>query len=85
MTVAELIQELDRIEDKTRLVIIQKDGEGNGYSPISCVEEDGYVAEEDWLGERTLEALTPELESQGYSEEDVDEDAVPALFLIPVN
>ncbi|KKN89674.1 hypothetical protein LCGC14_0235200 [marine sediment metagenome] len=87
MTVRELIEELRKI-DGDKVVIIQKDREGNGYSPLSDVDgEDVYVPETTWYGKRFLAKLTPELEEQGYGEGDVVEEGEgqPAVFLCPVN
>ena len=71
MTVKELIAELGEIADQNRIVIMQKDGEGNGYSPLSCVETDAYWAETTWSGDVGLEPETP--------------GGVPALILVPTN
>lgn len=86
MKVKELI-ELLKNEDPDSIVICQKDPEGNGYSPLYSVEGDsqGYVPDSTWSGERALLKLTPELVEQGFSEEDVDETAEKAVFLVPVN
>lgn len=84
MKVKELIDLLQQ-QNPEAVVVCQADPEGNSYSPLSSVEPEGYVAETTWSGERRLLALTPELEQQGYSEEDVDEGATPAVFLVPVN
>lgn len=44
MTVQELINWLEKVEDKTRLVILRKDAAGNGYSPVAGVAEaDAYT------------------------------------------
>jgi hypothetical protein len=37
-----------------------------------------------WNGDRCLLALTPELEAKGYTEDDMDEQAKPAVFLVPL-
>ena len=84
MTVKELIADLQQ-EDGDRLVVMASDGEGNKYSPLSAYDTGAYTPESTWSGEVGLEKLTPELEKQGYSEEDVAEDGVPALILYPVN
>ena len=57
MTVRELIAHLSRCANPDALVVLQKDGEGNGYSPMRG--DDGYdpahveqyVAETTWYGE----------------------------------
>jgi hypothetical protein len=84
MTVADLIKELQK-HDPKRLVVMSKDSEGNGYSPLSSVETAAYRADTTWSGEIGLERLTPGLRKMGYSEEDVIQDGVPALVLGPVN
>lgn len=84
MKVGELI-ELLKQEDQDALVVCQKDPEGNGYSPLSDISRDGYVAETTWYGERRLLELTKEDRKAGYSEEDVNSNAEKAVFLCPVN
>lgn len=81
MTVKELIELLGK-EDTKRLVIMSIDGEGNGHSLFSGVETCAW-AEEHGYGEIGLEELTDELREQGYTEEDVKEDGVPALCFYP--
>lgn len=75
MKVKKLIELLKK-EDPEAIVICQKDAEGNGHSPLSCICEDGYIANNKWSGDRYL---------HGYTTEDAAEDAVKAVFLIPVN
>ena len=91
MTLLELRDELNRIMDAdhsagARLVIVQKDSEGNGYSPLSAVDAENcaYLADSTWSGEVGLERLTPSMEDAGYEEEDVC-DGAPAAVLCPVN
>lgn len=51
MKVSELIEELSKWAPDTE-VILQKDGEGNGYSPLYAVDGNAvYVAESTWSGE----------------------------------
>ena len=83
MTVKKLIEKL-QMEDPDRLVVCQKDPEGNGYSPLEDWWTGAYRAETTWSGEAGLETLTDENREAGYSEEDVIADGVPALFLVPV-
>jgi hypothetical protein len=59
-------------------VVLQKDAEGNGYSPLADASLDLYVAQTPWYGDR-LE-IDPE-----DPEDDDESDAVKALFLQPVN
>jgi hypothetical protein len=87
MTVKELKKLLENVDDN-RIVILQKDGEGNGYSPLECIDdESNYRADSTWSGEVGYQKLTPELIKQGYSDEDIlsGDGAVPALILVPVN
>ena len=83
MKVSDLIQLLQK-EDPNRLVVISKDSEGNSYSPLSDMHIASYKADSTWSGECGLEKLTDELESRGYTEEDVL-DGEPALILYPSN
>lgn len=39
--------------DDNDLVILSKDGEGNGFSPLSEAEDNHYEAETTWMGEMT--------------------------------
>lgn len=82
MKVKELIEQLSQA-DPEKFVIISRDGEGNGYSDLADVSInnnswnfDGY---ESSLG---LEYLTPILEGQGYTEEDIIE-GIPVVVLWP--
>lgn len=85
MKVSELIAFLEQC-DPDREVILQKDGEGNGYSPLSGFVECAYHPYNDWSGEARLESLTPELIAEGYSDEDLAyEDDWPVVILFPVN
>jgi hypothetical protein len=85
MTVGELRRELDNL-DPELLVVLQKDSEGNGYSPLSDFEVLNYVPETTWYGEIRYPELTPELEAAGYGEEDIynGEDAVHYPCIPPV-
>ena len=84
MTVKELIDALAK-EDLNRLVIMAKDAEGNGYSPISHFWTGAYLDDTGWSGEAGLEKLTPEDEEGGYGEEDVISHGIPAVILCPMN
>jgi hypothetical protein len=83
MTVKELIEVLEG-ENPDRLVVMSKDSEGNGFSPLADASTESYQASCTWAGEIGIEKLTPELEKDGYTEEDVM-DGVPALVLWPTN
>ena len=87
MTVKKLIKQLQEIENKVRVVIMSKDAEGNGYSPLSNLQESAYEADSTWSGEILMEGkLTPELIKQGYSEGDMENDnSQAAIILWPTN
>ncbi len=84
MTVKELIEELEKL-DGERIVVLSKDGEGNGFSPLSDIDCSVYTSETTWCGEVHIEELTPELRKQGYTEDDVREDGQKAVVLWPTN
>jgi predicted RNA-binding protein with PUA domain len=84
MTVRELIEALKAIPNQDRIVVMSKDGEGNGFSPLADIGEESYAAESTWHGTTGIEALTPELEERGFSEEDVVK-GEPCLTLWPTN
>lgn len=86
VTVRELIKELESIENKERIVIMQRDAEGNGYSPLYSIDDtSAYKATTTWFGEVGFEKLTEELKKAGYNEEDIMTDGQPCLVLCPVN
>lgn len=84
MNVKELKEILNKTNDND-LVVMSKDAEGNGYSPLSAIEECIYEAECTWEGQIGLRRLTPELIKEGYCEEDLLEDGVNAIVLYPTN
>ena len=69
ITVAELIAELQRL-DPAMIAIVQKDGEGNGYSPLAGVDVGFYAAKNTWSGD--------------VSEDEIP-DSTPCIILFPVN
>jgi hypothetical protein len=72
MTVRQLVAALSRM-NPDRLVVLQKDAEGNGYSPLRDHGTDAncrYIAESTWSGEVRIERLTPALRAQGFGPED---------------
>jgi hypothetical protein len=85
MKIKELIKYLQDFNEPERRVILQKDAEGNGYSPLYGCELSGYVEENSYSGYTCLEELTPEDIAQGYTEEDVEEDCEKVLVLYPIN
>lgn len=80
MKVKELIEVLQQLPQDA-IVILQKDSEGNGYSPLSGAEPCHYVAETTWSGEvRDHEDMKHECELEG------EECPAPnAVVLWPVN
>lgn len=75
MTVRELIHHLRTCQNQEAIVIIQKDAEGNGFSPMrdfasndpAIVER--YVADSAWSGD-----VYPD-----------GEDGVPCVVFVPIN
>lgn len=49
MTVAELIQRLQEC-DPAAVVVLAKDAEGNGYSPLEEIDAGVYTADTTWGG-----------------------------------
>lgn len=87
MTLDELraqLAELGHLPGDT-IVILAKDAEGNGFSPLTEVEEAMYAADSTYSGERYM------TEEQRLAEDDPDdwssapEEAVRAVFLWPTN
>lgn len=85
MKVKELIEQLQELDPEMEC-IMQKDSEGNGYSPLAGADPDGiYVADSTWSGEVYDSTWTAE-------DADMDEDLWEAmlkkprcLVLFPVN
>lgn len=87
MTVRELRRLLEN-QDPSALVVLSADAEGNHMSPCGGIEAATYVGRSPWSGECYLPELTPELEAQGYTAEDVrtvESGAENALVLYPMN
>ncbi len=87
MTVGELISELQSMPSE-RMVVMQKDAEGNGYSPLRGADTDDvlvYLADSTWSGDVGISEVTPEYEREGYHAEDIIEDGVPCVVLFPIN
>ncbi len=81
MTVAELITELQKT-DPNRIVVLQKDAEGNGYSPLAGADCSAlYVADSTWSGE----VYDEEPEDPDADEDRPDETAKKCVVLWPVN
>ena len=84
MTVGELIQQLQALEAPHRIVVMAKDAEGNGYSPLSSMWIGAYAPDSTWSGTAGFEFLTPEDEAAGYDEEDLIV-GQSAVILCPTN
>lgn len=78
------LAELDHLPGDT-IVVLAKDGEGNGFSPLAEVEDAMYDADSTYSGERymTDAAYTALDDPDDYSQ--APESAVPAVFLWPTN
>lgn len=78
MTVRELIHHLRTCANPDAIVILQKDAEGNGYSPLRDFASndpaivDRYFADSTWSGEV-------------YPADDAPEGGVPCITLVPIN
>lgn len=86
MTVRELIEELQKM-DPERIVILQKDAEGNGYSPCDGVDDNAaYEPDSTWSGDVKRQTLDDDDRKAGFGEEDLaGEGAQPCVVLWPVN
>lgn len=87
MKVSDLITELQTCNPDA-IVVMSADEEGNSYSPLSAFSDIyNYIPESTWSGGISIRELTPELEEEGYTEDDVleDEDSVPCVVLWPTN
>lgn len=82
ITIQRLIELLEACGDKSRVVILSSDPEGNDYGPLT---EDGLSFGAYRDGEVRLEELTEAHIKDGYTEEDLFEEgtAVKALVLYP--
>lgn len=67
------------------LVVLAKDGEGNGFSPLSEAESAMYAADSTWSGERYMTEEQRQATGEPDEYSPAPADAVPALFLWPVN
>jgi hypothetical protein len=85
MKVSELKKLLERFDDDD-LLILARDAEGNGYSPLGSVWNGIYVAEAESRGNAYLSELSQEDQEAGFTEEDVysEPDGIHAVFLVPM-
>lgn len=84
MTVKELREALAGLPDDMP-VILQKDAEGNGFSPLDGASGDNnsYEAESTWSGRVGFTRLTKQARAKGFTMDDVV-DGVPCVVLWPV-
>ncbi len=88
-TVGDLMDYL-ATQPRDRKVVMSKDAEGNGFSPLADASEGMYAADSTWSGEIyiTPEDLAEEMAKpdSGWSEEDAPpDDAERVVVLGPVN
>lgn len=84
MIVKELIALLLN-ENPNRIIIIQKDSEGNSFSPLSDIYIGKYQPYNTWSGKVGLANLTFADMEQGYTIEDVLVNGELAIILTPIN
>lgn len=86
MNAGELIAVLSEVHPET-IVVMSRDSEGNGYSPLSEADDSSaYLADTTWSGDIAIRELDDDLRAQGFTEKDVaGEDHVPCVVLWPVN
>lgn len=83
-TVGDLIDYL-MTQPRDRLVVMSKDAEGNGYSPLADADEAMYEADSTWSGDvyNTPEQLAGMRGADEYPE--APDDAVRVVVLGPTN
>lgn len=79
MKAAELIPILQEHPDWD--IVMQKDAEGNGYSPLAGAEPAKYRAETTWSGN----TLHPDDIASGYYDQDEVDSAEDVFVLWPTN
>ena len=87
MTVKELADYLTikARTDPDMEIILQKDAEGNGYSPLAGFDDNcRYLPDSTYSGEVGLDYLTEGHRKKGYTEEDVGH-GNRVIVLFPVN
>jgi hypothetical protein len=86
-TVRELIEVLSAC-DPDDLVVLQKDAEGNNYSPLESHWLAVYAPTTTWFGEAYPRELTDVDRERGYTDAGLlydGDDGVNAVVLCPVN
>ncbi len=86
MKVWELIEQLQSCNSED-IVVMSKDGEGNGYSPLFEVDAScRYEPDSTWHGTTGLRGpLTTALKDRGFSDEDISEGGQDCVVLWPTN
>lgn len=81
MTVLELIDQLSDLPPNTE-VLCSSDGEGNEFRRLDDIAKTHveFIGCEVFTGPAEL---TPELEADGYTDEDILENGKPAIILFP--
>lgn len=70
-------------QPRDRKIVLQKDAEGNGYSPLADATEEMYAADSTWSGEIYPVPESPEGQSDDYDQ--APDDAERVIVLGPVN
>lgn len=85
MKVKDLIRELQLLDPEMEC-IIQKDSEGNGYSPLEGIDENCvYIAETTWYGDIYSTTWTPDEADMGEEEWEAMLKKPRCVVLYPVN
>lgn len=79
MTVKQLIAKLSEM-DQSAIVVLRKDGEGNGHSPLEDLVHAIYRADSTWSGDVYPEGANED--DYGYTKQKGDKRCV---VLVPVN
>lgn len=86
MTLDELRAELAELDlPGNTIVVLAKDGEGNGFSPLADTEEAMYDAESTYSGDRYMTDEDRETTGEPDEYNAAPDSAVVALFLWPTN
>ena len=82
MKVKKLIKELKKL-DENAIVIMSRDSEGNGYSPLSGLFTGLYIPDSTWSGDVYYDGYEDDMDSDEV--DDLREDGKLAVILDPVN
>ena len=86
MTLDELRAELAELDlPGDTVIVMSKDGEGNGYSPLAEAETAMYRADSTYSGDRYLSDADREATDEPDDYNAAPDDAVAAVFLWPTN